>query len=58
MTSLGAYERDGWPLQPNKDVSATRLHGRLDTSSQVTSTDFRKNIQEIEKHPEWSMYLH
>ncbi len=36
-TSGGATERDGRPLQPHTDVYATRLHGGLDTTSQVTS---------------------
>ncbi len=36
-TSGEATERDGWPLQPHTDVSATRLRGGLDTTSQVTS---------------------
>jgi hypothetical protein len=30
-------QKDGQPL-PHQDVSATRLHGGLDTTSQVTST--------------------
>ncbi len=38
-TRGGVKERDGWPLhvQPHTDVSATRLHGGLDTTSQLTS---------------------
>jgi hypothetical protein len=36
-TSGGATGRDGRTLQPHTDVSATRLHGGLDTTLQVTS---------------------
>jgi hypothetical protein len=38
LTSGRAKERDGWPLQPNTDVSTTRLHCGLDNTSQVPST--------------------
>jgi hypothetical protein len=31
-----AMQKDGQPL-PHRDVSTTRLHGKLDTTSQVTS---------------------
>ncbi len=36
-TSGGAIGRDGRTQQPHTDVSATRLHGGLDTTLQVTS---------------------
>ena len=49
-TSGGKTERGGRPLLPHTDVSATRLHGGLDTTLQVTSKCCGPGSDRLSKH--------